>query len=448
MNTIYRTLKNIIRLRYLTFTIIVFAFITVLLLLSSFLIINVCNILKAKTENPYSDYYRILIDRRIMDSTEGFENANKTIAPGSFYIKDINDYFLNIIDYTAEYSNEKFVSLNPFTIESIKDNGNIFTIYSIIECTAVNEFMNGDITLKEGRYLNKHDSETENNVCLISDVVSEINNVKIGDSFYIDLNDELKKTMLVVGIFHNNKAENLEKTPSSNMLKNNYIYTPIHILEKTPSFGYNYQIKLDDDYHITKIDELVNKYGLNEGFPSTFIKVSDLYKAQNNNIHTLINAFNIVVVLCFVLALISLFLFINSAINSRKKEIAVYIAIGVNKIKIIISMVLEIFISSFLGIIPALIIYYNFGIKAAQKIIDNILKSFSVEAVFNTTSDLVKTNNYSNEIINSLIDYNFLGENINKVIIILLIILFVSSAFAIIKITSQKPMKIFAKQVE
>ena len=115
-----------------------FFFISLALMLSS-LIVGVCDLYRSRNENPYSDYYRLLVDRRSDDiyaitGYNGYASTNKMYSGSWGSIKEINDYFYNITDFTAEAYGQTTASIDPLLPEWLNDSG-IFLLYGITKCT-------------------------------------------------------------------------------------------------------------------------------------------------------------------------------------------------------------------------------------------------------------------------------------------------------------------------
>ena len=397
---------------------------------------GMCDMVIKRSENPYSDYYRLLTDRTNDVVDLSYTSKDKMLSGTWENLQDIHKLVKNITDYTAELSVQAAADLQPVTREHFTHNTQ-FTLYGISECMDICEFARGELSLADGRYLTKDDRANADDVCMISDELANINGISAGEYIFIQMADGEYRAFLVVGIYSDNIWRNESSIYYSYSLQENYIYIPLSVCEEMRyAKCFNYQIKLDNDALIDDVEEYVNKYSMADGFPATFIRVSDIYNSDNQGIHTLKNAANGIRYFFVGIALALLVIFIVSDVGSRKKELGVYIAIGAGRHCVILMLATEILLVSAVGTAAAAGISACFAPKAANFLLGSVMADSSAEALKNTSSDTVMSLMRESEILELSLDAGFVLDSILYALSAILLVSAVSvsaAAFAAAK---------------
>ena len=396
----------------LLFTLLIFLAVSALAL--SVIVVEVCGIYKARNENPYGDYYRLLVDRRNPVFDAGHESVNKMYAGWWPRLEKIHQYFLDITDYTAEVYGQAETSLQPYLPPWCDDKG-YFLLYGVTDCMEVSEFAKGELTLTEGRHLSEKDRREDARVCLVSKDIASANCVSLYDTVEIKMQDGSMEPYTVVGIYEDRvQRSNLNVSLSYNLPRNR-IFVPLSTFDRAYASGcFNYQVKLTDDALIGEVEALVNKYGMCEGYPAYFIKVADLYETNNRGVRSLENAFLITRYVYITVAVLLIAVYIRSAAVSRKKEYGVLLATGHSKGYLGASTFAELFCCVAAGVLPAVGLLMLFGEPAAKALLEATAGNVSAEALAVTTSDTVCGMLLEAEVLDTAISGGFIGTCIGK----------------------------------
>ena len=422
-----------------------FFFISLALMLSS-LVVGVCDLYRSRNENPYSDYYRLLVDRRSDDiyaitGYTGYASTNKMYSGSWGIIKEINDNFYNITDFTAEAYGQTTASIDPLLPEWLNDSG-IFLLYGSTKCTELTEFTRGELTLTAGRLLVPDDRYNKSNVCMLSEEVASLNDISVGDSIDIRMSKEVYEPFTVVGIYRINTAYSKDGIRFSYNLPENRIFVPLSTFERAYCLGcYNYQIKLDDASLIGQVEELVNKYAMGGGFPAYFIRVGDIFEANNRGVRSLERVFEVTQLIFAATAAILCMIIVFSLVSSRKKEYGIYLAMGNGKAGIAGALSVELGLTMTVGILLAFAAVMICGSDISNSLLAGSLGNISAESLAITTSDSVMSLSDEIAAVYSLTDSAFVADSIGKALILILpcAVIAVICAFAgIFRISTMK----------
>ena len=427
-----------------------FFFISLALMLSS-LIVGVCDLYRSRNENPYSDYYRLLVDRRSDDiyaitGYTGYASTNKMYSGSWGSIKEINDYFYNITDFTAEAYGQTTASIDPLLPEWLNDSG-IFLLYGITKCTELTEFTRGELTLTAGRLLVPDDRYNKSNVCMLSEEVASLNDISVGDSIDIRMSKEVYEPFTVVGIYRINTAYSKDGIRFSYNLPENRIFVPLSTFERAYCLGcYNYQIKLDDASLIGQVEELVNKYAMGGGFPAYFIRVGDIFEANNRGVRSLERVFEVTQLIFAATAAILCMIIVFSLVSSRKKEYGIYLAMGNGKAGIAGALSVELGLTMTVGILLAFAAVMIYGSDISNSLLAGSLGNISAESLAITTSDSVMSLSDEIAAVYSLTDSAFVADRIGKALILILPCAVIAVICAFVGIFRISTMKLLTNQ--
>lgn len=423
-------------------------FFTVLALTFSVVMVEVCQLYKARNENPYGDYYRLLVDRRNPVFDAGHESMDKMYAGWWPRLQKIHQYFLDITDYTAEVYGQAKTSLQPYLPPWCDDKG-YFLLYGVTDCMEVAQFSKGELTLTEGRLLTEKDRRTDARVCVIGKEIAFANRAKLGDSIELQMKDGSMEQYTVVGIYEDHVLRsNLNITISYN-LPQNRIFVPLSTFDRASSSGcYNYQIKLTDDELIGEVEALVNKYGMCDGYPAYFIKVEDLYETNNRGVRSLENAFMITGYVFIAVAALVVAVYIRSVAVSRKKEYGVLLATGHSKGYLGVSTFAEFFCCTAVGILPAVAGLLLLGEAAAKSLLEVTAGAVSAEALAVTTSDTVGGMILESRLYDGVVDGGFVLTCIGNAFAVFLPVVLLSMGASLWSILRIKPIGLLSRQEE
>ena len=298
-------------------------------------------------------------------------------------------------------------------------------------------FKIGAFSIIEGRHI-----ANEKNTVIVSDYIAEKNNIKIGDKINLDL-VEIQQVLggstdkiicgpyelEVVGIFHINfDYEPSEFTVESEFAEN-YIFTGIRQYMDIKSDLYNYLGKgdaatygvveffVDDPLNTDKIIETAKIQLGAEAQYFNFVVSDSNYKAVMEPLESLSSLmfFIMAVSLCAGVAILAV-IFITH-IKSRKKEIGIYMALGINK-KNVSS---QIFFESLIILLIAFIISFSVAAAVLPSVDSNINTTFaeSESGEFDVSFNGFDVEVYKNKEADIAIDSAISFENILFILLII-----------------------------
>lgn len=222
-----------------------------------------------------------------------------------------------------------------------------FKITAYSDTSYIENFINGTSKMTSGSMITKDDEE---NHIVISEELASQNDLEVGDeiTFYLPSDSSITYTFEIIGIFETTDDSSSQDFMNMNVLNaQNQIYTSItainEILENDDSpNSLNAAIYLKNSHDLKAYTEEVREKGL-----SDYYTVSDNSSEITNTLTQIQNISNfsmtfliiILIVGAIILAIINM---LN--IRDRKYEIGVLRAIGMSKIKLILSLIAELFI--------------------------------------------------------------------------------------------------------
>lgn len=217
---------------------------------------------------------------------------------------------------------------------------------------------------------------------------------------------------------------------------------PLSTFERAYCLGcYNYQIKLDDASLIGQVEELVNKYAMGGGFPAYFIRVGDIFEANNRGVRSLERVFEVTQLIFAATAAILCMIIVFSLVSSRKKEYGIYLAMGNGKAGIAGALSVELGLTMTVGILLAFAAVMICGSDISNSLLAGSLGNISAESLAITTSDSVMSLSDEIAAVYSLTDSAFVADSIGKALILILpcAVIAVICAFAgIFRISTMK----------
>lgn len=424
---------------------LMFLAILISLVISS-LIMNSCSVYKAKNENPYSDYYRLLIDRKVVFSDLGYVSYDKMYSGSWYRIQELNEYFYDIIDYTAEVFGNTTANINPYLPEWLDDSG-YFLLYGLTDCMELTEFSRGELTLVDGRYINANDRYENKRVCMINEDIAVINGITVGDKIELKMKDGINDEYTIVGIYRDNIVRSTLDVAISYDLSQNRIFVPLNTFERAYGIGcYNYQIKLSDDSLIDDIERYINEFGMCDGYPAYFIRVADLFESSNQSVHALEDSLLISQYVFVFVSLILVIIFIKSIVNTRKREFGVYLALGKNKCEIIAIQLIELGIPLLISVLVTVILTIWFGSDISSYILLETLENTSAEFLKATTSDTVQMQMFEKDVLYSFTQNDFVFRSLGEAFVVFSPIAIIAVLLSIFEIFKIKVINLLTKQ--
>lgn len=388
-------------------------FVSALAVMISTLVLDVCDIYRSKTEDPYSDYFRLVVDQEGAVMAVDAGSRDYTRGPG---ISTIPSFFYDITDYTAVVRNRYKTDMTPYTMPWTEDrDGAWFTFFGITSCSELPEFIRGEYVIASGRALERADRDREAYVCVIDRSLAEVNGLGIGDSISIpNVRDYIKDDcdwdgkLTVVGLFDINTYQaNTEK--SSYDYAANKVYIPLSVMRRLSDYGtvYNFQVKLTDDSLADDIEDAIYRYGLAGGYPVMLVKVSDLFASDNRGVRSLERVFEIMRLVFSCVVVLSAAIVAISVVHSQKKQLGIFLALGHGRVATSAMVTAELLLSVIIGAAAAMGIMLWLGADAANLLLMNALKNISADALSVTTSDGILSSAQISGFFTSLIDRGF-----------------------------------------
>ncbi len=303
-----------------------------------------------------------------------------TYAPDLEYIK--NPYSNSEgIAYTIDADGNQV----EYQMPSFKIQANIFPMQIAL--------YEGTYEIVEGRYYTQEDLDNENRVCLITDELADLNNLRIGDTIKLcdysqtDL-DSFAKAGLdvsnmdleleIIGIYHNNKELDPNDTntqymqaydvPANTILMPSTAYNRYNYDASIVSNTYYNQIYgtgiienpdyesftrvnsavylLDDPLHV---DEFIKDYEGELGDYQILNANNDEFNRMARPLDSISMFANLILLIVGVAAVIIITLIVALTLKTRTYEMGVLLSMGVSKIKVIMQLFVELLIVAILG---------------------------------------------------------------------------------------------------
>ena len=394
------------------------------------LVFAVCNYYKARNENPYSDYYRLLVDRSSLAAPgqqAGYSSEDRMYC--GFYpsIRRIHEYFYDIVDYTAELTAIVYCDAEPFVPPGAEDSGNV-SLYALTDCMELMGFARGELTLAEGRFLTQSDRREQRHVCMVHEQFALMNGLKLGSTLKVRSKKKAQEEteLRIVGIYRDSASLLDSSVIVSYQSPVNRIYVPLFLLERQEFTGvaaYNYQILPNDRARIPEIERFINEYGMAEGNPARLIPVSEIFEANNRSVRALLRGFEMVRTLVTGVAFALMFGFVFSVVRSRRREIGICFALGESKRSVALSLSAELCFSALVGLAVSSAFLLLAGFPLAERIYTLASAGGTAESIRNTTSDYLYLAGTETETFRSFLNSGFLVKCIGKGILPVLLVL-------------------------
>ncbi len=336
-----RAALNSVRIKNQSIIMAIICFAGAFLILFSVLLFNCAILLKNLTNLPYMDHY-------LFYGTD--KNANppvidkNVILYGDYAIFTLEKFEIveEIIGSSRYYQNTdlKYIS----TKNEVSDKTGKFNWTVIPNSEYDDSFVRGERIIVSGRHVTIEDYRNKTNCVIIDEVLAKANGVKVGSE--IKTNED--ETFKIVGIYKTLKTEKNIETyadiPQNLIIASNQPETAEIITYGT----YDVYLKFNDGVsEATKKDffEYIASLGITgeDRFNRySFISVEELNKINNSGITTVFNIAAVSMAAVFMIIAASVYIFINIILNSRRREILLYKALGEKRRNVIASFLLEI----------------------------------------------------------------------------------------------------------
>ena len=370
-----------------------------------------------------------------------FGDLNKVIG------SDMDPKFLidDLIDNDIVETKETIANQSPERAENFKRT---VMLTGVNDSSKENKFVSGAYKLIEGEHLEENDKSK----ILIHKDLAEKNNLKIGDKIKIKSNlfdaDNEKGAnetleVEIKGIFD---GHNKSSVTSAQELYENTLITDLDTAAKVYGNTEDTAVYQDatffvkGDKNLDQVIKNIKKLDINWK-QYNLIKSSTNYPALQQSISGIYSIANKLFAASLIFAGITVSLLLLLWMNARKKEIAIFLSLGISKLKIFGQFVVElVFIS-----IPAYIGSYFLALYTGNMIGNNILN----KVTGNITKQIAKQSASSglgggaevdgfNKTLTSL-DINILPKSIIYVILFMSLVLIISLVLSSISSLKKNP---------
>ena len=231
------------------------------------------------------------------------------------------------------------------------------TVYASSNTELFSYFRTGAFTLIEGRHVTSQDSHK----VIISDRFAEVNNLELGDTFTLQMQAGFERVAVgeckveIVGIFQVNGYQPINELVFESHITYNWIFTDIETFAdlqsisdqysyldyKWPLYYDNVTFFVEDADQLEEIIAEVQDLDVMDSLYFTVVRDDTMYKSTVeplNSIKTLVLvAVSAIAIGCFVVLCIVFTMWIRS----RRREIAIYLSLGIRKAEILGQFIIE-----------------------------------------------------------------------------------------------------------
>lgn len=289
---------------------------------------------RKKLETAYGTQWQVWTD----NSFESLREEDiKKIATSS----GISDY--NIITKHTVAIPANFIRMEDPDVDQYNDFGGV-TLIGNLKMELHFNVLSGNVTIKEGRMV----APTDNNVCVVSQELAELNDFQIGDSIrFYNYHDEQKNETYeatIIGIYQTQQYMS-PLMAGDTFRSENVIFSDLHLPEKVegcegdPCYEHAYfQVGDVDEYETVKnslrnvaIDweryDLIDRNGNMETMSQNFNDLADIS--------------TMLIAVTFIAGFVILFLIFMFWTKNRNQEIGILLSIGYTKASILIQLLAE-----------------------------------------------------------------------------------------------------------
>lgn len=251
---------------------------------------------------------------------------------------------------------------NSLTLDDYAINSQRTTTYGNNDSELFSYFRTGAFTLVDGRHIRPDDTGK----VLISDVLAKQNEVQIGDTITIQLLghffgaqddwaiwSELK--LEIVGLFHVNGFQPINPLVYENYICNNWFLVDMNTSRTLHDDGiHNYYIEYEEPFYYNNVtffvespdqlDEIIAEVESLDAVDTLYleaIKDDTMYKSTVEPLNSIKMLVLIAVAVIAIGCFIVLCIVFTMWIRSRRREIAIYLSLGIRKAEILGQFIIE-----------------------------------------------------------------------------------------------------------
>ena len=231
------------------------------------------------------------------------------------------------------------------------------TIYVSSNTELFSYFRTGALSLTSGRHVTSQDSHK----IMISDRLAEINNLNVGDTLTLRMRAGFEASVTgecrveIIGLFHVNGYQPINDLVNENEISYNWIFTDFrtfadlrdisdqyYYLEyKMPIYYENVTFFVEDADRLEEIIAEVEDLDVMDSMYFTVVRDDTMYKSTVEPLNS-IKTFVLVAVSAIAIGcLIVLCIVFTMWIRSRRREIAIYLSLGIRKVEILGQFIIE-----------------------------------------------------------------------------------------------------------
>ena len=266
------------------------------------------------------------------------------------------------------------------------------TVYASSNTELFSYFRTGAFTLIEGRHVTSQDSHK----VIISDRFAEVNNLELGDTFTLQMQAGFERVAVgeckveIVGIFQVNGYQPINELVFESHITYNWIFTDIETFAdlqsisdqysyldyKWPLYYDNVTFFVEDADQLEEIIAEVQALDVMDSLYFTVVRDDTMYKSTVEPLSSIKMMVLIAVAAIAIGCLIVLCIVFTMWIRSRRREIAIYLSLGIRKAEILGQFIIEAAVVA----VAASVVAFAVCQPIADTIGNNMLSSAVAEA--------------------------------------------------------------------
>ncbi len=403
------------------------------------------NIILTHKTSSYADDKQL--SELFANNKDAFNTYKNQLAYFVQFINSLNDDTKNITSHSLLHCEFKSDIQNKTNISDID-------IYSSDETL----FNDEDFIITKGRYLYDNDINkiivNENSYKQIND--ETITSLDVGDIISLTGNDKESFEYEIVGLYTNNSTKTIidnnslyDKNVSAILLTKDIIKMlspndkPYLTKGIVTLISEEYSKDLINDINSSYKSIVIDKDGIKLEMSYSLDYDNSLITKLNKPIKSLSKLFQIASIITVLIMLLLLFNFLNLLVHKRKRDIAIFIALGQTKIKTILNFFLEIVLITTFAFVISIPIGYKITTSITENmIVSNINKQELIADITgNTSIDELEITRQAYK------DYSLNIDIITCALVYLtsIVIVFISSIYSLIKISLISPKELLNK---
>lgn len=329
--------------------------------------------------------------------TEDFGNgASGSTYNGDFITQKIIDSISklpNVVSYNAKSSEGYWGKPQNFDpLPAMVNDPNLSTPYQAVVDSALDiKFLNGTYKLEEGRHIKADDSY----VALISKELADKNNLSVGDKITFsaiidDAGNEKDSTFEIIGIFSGTEGMTKQAiTPDG--IPANCGYIDINSLDKIYGLnGYDYlDVYTHSPEEAKELMETIKNLPEVRGKTFTFDINTEDFDLVSTPLSSFGSMVDTAVLIITGIGMLVIVLFLVLWTRSRKKEIAILLAVGRSKVEIVGQFLTENIFIAILSMFASTALSFGLADKIGSFLIRKLGEDVSDVAVQIASSDMI-----------------------------------------------------------